>query len=220
MSEVLNQFGKVRCFVVLTAFLASAGSVPAEGQPAKKPALSNAEIAMLKAFNSTLSIDFKAKLFKKVIDFLEDKTQGAIAFAMDEEALNAVKFDGDDPVTLKAKNITVRSILRKITADKKLGYYMEDAIVTITTAEKAGKQTITKLYPISNLVGPGPAQIQLTNAKALILLLESTVEPQYWNLNGGLGKMDYYPQTKMLIVIASQEIHYLIGSSELLRNGP
>ncbi len=224
MSTVTIRWAAGRRVVLLAlggAFLAwvlTSKAVLAQQPAGKKPALSDVEVAMLKAFNSTLSVHFDAIRFKDTINYIEDKTKGSITFAYDEDALKEAKFDVGDPVVFRSKKITVRALLRKITSDRKLGYYIEDTIVTITTAEKAEQQTLTRLYPVANLIGAGPNQA--ANVQALIALVQDSVEPKYWKLNGGPGKMNFVPQIRSIAVVASQEVHYLIGSSGLLRNGP
>ena len=60
--------------------------------------------------------------------------------------------------------------------------------------------------------GPFIAQAQMMqNAQQLILLIQQVIEPNYWQPNGP-GSIVFYPPTKSLIIRASAEMHYQLGS--------
>jgi hypothetical protein len=45
------------------------------------------------------------------------------------------------------------------------------------------------------------------NAEVLISLIQSTINPRYWRLNGGPGSMRFYEPGLVLVITASQEMH-------------
>jgi hypothetical protein len=81
-----------------------------------------------------------------------------------------------------------------------------------------------RAYPIDDLIqpnqmammfGPFVAQAQMMqNAQQLINLIMMTVEPSYWQPNGP-GSIAFYPPAKSLIIRASAEMHYQLGSPGL-----
>ena len=47
-------------------------------------------------------------------------------------------------------------------------------------------------------------------AQQVISLLQSTIQPDYWQPNGP-GSIVYFPATKSLVIRASAEMHYQLG---------
>ena len=114
--------------------------------------LTEQEIALLKALNSTMAVDFKGRELRKVLAYIEKQTEGAVTILPDDEEITKKKIDLDNPVSIKGNKLTVRTILHKILREQKLDYYIEDAIVNITSLDKAEKQTVKRRYPIGDLI--------------------------------------------------------------------
>lgn len=51
------------------------------------------------------------------------------------------------------------------------------------------------------------------NADDLIRLIQSTIEPSFWDVNGGVGTIVFYAPLNALVVRATEDIHYKIGGS-------
>lgn len=58
----------------------------------------------------------------------------------------------------------------------------------------------------------GPAQ-ELARANELIELIQSTIEPDHWDVNGGKGSIRYFANLKVLVVRAKSDVHYQIGNN-------
>ena len=52
-----------------------------------------------------------------------------------------------------------------------------------------------------------------SNANDLIRLIQSTIEPSFWDVNGGVGTIVFYAPLNALVVRATEDIHYKIGGS-------
>lgn len=50
-------------------------------------------------------------------------------------------------------------------------------------------------------------------AAELIALIQTTIEPDHWDINGGQGSIRYFPGLHLLVVRASQDVHYQIGGA-------
>jgi hypothetical protein len=185
----------------------------------RKPKLSNAEKHLLKMLNSTLSVNFDAMPLKEVIEFLSDRAK--INIFVDETSLKDADIDYDDPVTFKAKKFTVRSILKRILAEKGLTFIIKEAAVQVMTPEKASKFMVVRAYPIGDLLPVPPAGVppmfnrmaMIQGANEIIALIVSTVEPASWAINGegGKGTIVFSPTTMSLIIRQSAEFHYQMG---------
>src|SRR5262245_19355668 len=115
-----------------------------------KPKLTEKEIVMLRALNSTLSVNWDKTSFREVIDLLHDKAD--LPILIDEQSLKDAMVDYSDPVTFKATKATVRTILRKVLADRGLGYILKDGMVQVVTQQKAREAMVVRAYPVSELV--------------------------------------------------------------------
>jgi hypothetical protein len=183
--------------------------------------LTKKETALLKILNSTISVDFDGAKFKEVISYLEDKT-GQTIF-VDEESMKEASVDYETPVTLKAKKVGVRSLLRKILNDVGLTYVIKDEIIQVVTLKKARELMVVRTYPIGDLVSNGVAGLPLIlqqqqilwNAKNLIDLIQSTIDPTSWsskNEGGGGGTITFDLPTMALVIKQSTEMHYALAS--------
>jgi hypothetical protein len=175
------------------------------------------EVALLKALNSTMSVDFKEAQFKEVIEYLSEKT--GLAIFVDEGSLKDAMVEYSDPVTFKIKKVTVRTILKKILADRGLSYILKEGTVQVVSAQKARETMVVRTYPIDDLVGGvnqmyGPfinRAIMLSNVQGLIQTIQNAIEPSLWNVNGGPGSITFYEPTRSLSIRAPAELHYMLG---------
>jgi hypothetical protein len=182
--------------------------------------LTKKEVALLKTLNSTMSVDYDNEKFKAVINHLQDKT--GLTIIVDEASLNDAGTDYDAPVTFKIQKVTVRTVLKKILGDKGLTYIIKEGAIQVMTPKKAAEHTVVRAYQIDDLVAPS-AQMQMMfgpfiaqakmmqNAQQLINLIQATIEPNYWQPNGP-GTIAFFAPTKSLLIRASAEMHYQLGS--------
>lgn len=52
-----------------------------------------------------------------------------------------------------------------------------------------------------------------SNADDLIRLIQSTIDPSFWDVNGGVGTIVFYRPLNALVIRATEEVHYKIGGS-------
>jgi hypothetical protein len=175
--------------------------------------LSAKEKALLKALNSVMSIDFSNAPFREVIDYLSERTGQAII--LDDGSLREAMVEKDDPVTFKAKKIQVRTILRKILADRGLTYVIREGTIQVVTPQKARDYMIVRTYPVGDLVTPiqpvGPFVNfvwQQQNAQMLIDQIKGAVDPTIWEQGATIR---YNPALRALLIRAPAEVHYSLG---------
>ena len=58
--------------------------------------------------------------------------------------------------------------------------------------------------------------------ETLVELIQATISPDHWDVNGGPGSIVYYPNLKVLVVRASGDAHGRVGGlfGGLRRAGP
>jgi hypothetical protein len=179
--------------------------------------LTDKERAILKALSSPISVEFKSKTFQSVMDFLQEAMGQPII--LDKRGMDEVGVTYETPVNLNLRNVATRTVLKRILADYGLTYVIKEEAIQITSIERAKDMLITRSYPIADLAGignvsfaPGVNQFQAAqNIKAIIDLIQSSIEPSSWQVNNGPGTIVFEPTTMSLIVKASAEVHYALG---------
>jgi hypothetical protein len=170
------------------------------------------EKKLLKTLNSVMSVDFTTEKFREVIDYLQEKTGQPII--IDENSLKEANVEPDDPVTFKAKKITVRTILKKILGDKGLTYIIQEGTIQVVTPQRARESMVVRTYPIGDLLGvnrPFGFWGQLVAAQMaqnLIETIQTTVDPEIWTRG---ATITYNPAAMAIVVRAPAELHYSLG---------
>ena len=65
----------------------------------------------------------------------------------------------------------------------------------------------------SQTYGANGGGIIRANADDLIRLIQSTISPSFWDVNGGVGTIQFYAPLNALVIRATEDIHYRIGGS-------
>src|SRR5262249_17371567 len=153
------------------------------------------------------------------IDYLMEKTGQTIV--LDPDSLKEAMVEYDDPVTFKGKKLTVRTILKKVLADRGLTYIIQEGTIQVVTPQRARETLVTRAYPVGDLASsldmrfpPLVRRLQmLQNVAQLIDLIQNTVEPSSWQANGGLGTISFYEPTMSLVIRQTAEMHYQLGGA-------
>ncbi len=185
------------------------------------PPLSAKEVALLKALNSSLTVNYKDEKLSAVLNHMMERT--GLTIIVDPASLQDANVDYEvDTVSLQFPKMQVRTALKKILGDKGLTYIIKEGNIMVMTPKKASEFTVLRTYQVDDLVqvdpqvqrmfGPFVARAQrLQNAQMLINMLQTTVDPAYWAPNGP-GTMAYFEPSNTLIIRASAEMHYQLGS--------
>jgi hypothetical protein len=183
------------------------------------------EQAIIKALNTTISVNFKDSRFEDVIEYLRTYTGQPIL--LDEADLKDAQLTYDTPITLQTKGVTVRTLLRKILGEFGLSYVVKEETIQVMSALKAKETMVTRSYYLGDLValagplsglqwGPFLNQAQTwQNIVQLIDLIQNTVDPQSWQSKGGSGTITFHAPSMSLVVKQSAEVHYMLGSGLL-----
>jgi hypothetical protein len=188
------------------------------------PQLTSKEVALLKALNSTLSVDFKDNAFKDVLNYLMERT-GQTIF-VDEPSLKDAMVEYEDKVSFTINKVAFRSVLKKILSDKGLSYVIKEGAIQVMTPQRAREMMVVRSYPINDLIAPsqlaryyGPfvANVQLqANAEAMIKMIQNSVDPTLWNVNGGGGSIVFHAPSQSLVIRAPAEFHYQFSSGDAM----
>jgi hypothetical protein len=183
------------------------------------PVLSEKEIALVKALNSVMSVDFNETPLKGVIEVLQERTGTSIF--VDPGSLKEANTEYTDPVTFKVKKVQFSTILRAVLREHGLTYVIKEGTLQVVTPAKAREMMTVRSYPIGDLVeagsfaqqfGPFAVHAQMmNNVQGLINMIQNSVDPSIWQANGGGGSITFYEPGRALIIRAPTEFHYQFG---------
>jgi hypothetical protein len=134
---------------------------------------------------------FEGVGFNDTIDFLRDVT-GANIF-VNWKAMEAAHIDQNAPVTAKLRNIKFSKALRVVLdsaagGKDKLGYDIDEGVITISTAEDLRKNTMTRVYDVRGLIRPANGDAAARDEKRIKVLTDlivTSVAPKTWRDKGG-----------------------------------
>jgi hypothetical protein len=112
--------------------------------------LTTKERALLRALNSPISVSFKNTRIEAAIEYLQTATGQTIL--LDQSSLKEVDATYDSPVSMNAKGVALRTVLRKILADVGLTYIVQNETIQVTTVQRAKATLVTKRYYIGDLL--------------------------------------------------------------------
>lgn len=183
------------------------------------------ELAILRALNSPVTVKFKDSHFDDVIDYLRTMTN--VPIIVDPDSKKKAEIDDETPVSIDAKGLSLRTVLRFILTSHGLSYVVKDEVIEIVTQEKAKTMLTTRAYPVGDLVhtpgfggmffGPQVENFQMMqNVATIIDMIQSSVDPDSWKANGGLGTITFNAATMSIVIRNSAEVQAQIGTGGLL----
>jgi hypothetical protein len=188
------------------------------------------ERAILTALKAPITVNFKNWKFDDVITYLETSLGQTIL--VDREALKDAEVAYDTPINLNVKNVSARTVLRIVLAQVGLTYIVKDELIQVISKERAKDMMVVRTYYIGDIIlNMDPAQAMLPllqqqqiqgiealkNVKQIIDMIQSSVDPQSWQLNGGNGTISFDARSMSLVIRQSAEVHAMLGSGGLLR---
>ena len=167
-------------------------------------AMTAKEVKLLRALNSTISLQLNNQRLQDVIEYIQDRTDQSIV--LDKTAMDDAGVTYDTPVTVNLKGVTLRTALQKVFRDLGLTYVIKDEVIQVVTPAQASQIMRTQVYYVGDLVS------NAFQAAALIDLIQSTVAPQSWVVNGGTGTIAYDPVRNALIIKQTAEFHPVLSN--------
>lgn len=175
------------------------------------------EKAILKALNSMVQPEFKNARFDDVIDQLQ-KAVGA-PIIVDRKAMEDIGLSSESLVNLSLpREVSLRTVLRKVLLDQGLGYVIRDEMIHVTTLTKTREMMTTRPYYIGDLTTPNAlttppwlaGQQEEAVVRMIIDSIKRSVDPMSWEGEGGRATIHYDPVTRALIIRQSAEVHMML----------
>jgi hypothetical protein len=185
------------------------------------PKLTEQEKQTLKALATPIRAELKDTPLSGVLDYLQETT--GVTIVSDKKTLDAAGATYETPITVKFKNSSLRTILKKVLADVGLTYIVKDGAIRVVTPEEAKNSMTVRSYYVGDLAGvvdvtvsPLLRDIQMRAAIGQIIdSIAGSIEPNSWESKGtqGGGTITYDPITMSLIVKQTAEVHYMLGGA-------
>ena len=123
-------------------------------------AIGNTAAAQQDPTDPVRQIRDKLTALKITVDFNNAKLDDVIAYFQEFSGLNfhldadvrTKEVEGAGGVTLKVKEISMKSALKLVLNPRDLGCVYRDGVILITTKAKLGTQTVTRVYDVRDLV--------------------------------------------------------------------
>jgi hypothetical protein len=174
------------------------------------------EKKIIKALSTPLNIQLEDSTLKDVVEYLQDKT--GVVINVPNSVLEDKGITYKTPVSVNLKNVTMRTILKKVLADVGLTYVVDKGTILVTTEERAKEMLTVRTYYVGDLIaftggrlGFGNKAAAITAMNDIIGVIIGTVEPNSWWVNGGNGTIAYDPVRMTLVVKQTAEIHFMLG---------
>lgn len=159
--------------------------------PKPKPAEAAWEANIEAALEKSVTLEFVETPLKDVLAFLSQLAGQQIT--LDAKSLDNVGVGADAPVTLKLKDLPLRSALRVLLRQLGLSAVPRDGALIITSQEEAETDQRTDVLDVVDLIRPTEAAApEDYDYDSLIDTLTTTVAPTSWSAVGGPGSIERF----------------------------
>src|SRR4051794_12521332 len=157
------------------------------------------EQALAKPLTAT-GLDFADTPLKVVVEQLEKDT--GIPFAIDSAALEEAGVGTDAPVTIRIRNISMRSALALLLKPLALTFVIENEFLLVTTKEAAEATLKTCVYDVRPITSEHDAK----PTEALIKTIQLCIAKETWTANRSHAEISAV-RPGVLVITQTQVIH-------------
>jgi hypothetical protein len=189
----------------------------AKREPANLPAPTSKEKSILSALDKSISVNF--------YDAIEElSTTLGQPILLDKAALGDALVTSETQVNFGVKDVKARTVLRKVLADVGLAYIIKDEAIQVVTEKQAKETLVTRSYYLGSLLAggnfsnagirffPGVTQFEMMqNMLSIVHMIQSSVDPQSWQINGGQGTITFHAPSMTLVIRNTAEVHGMMG---------
>lgn len=193
------------------------GDKPAAPKPAQqaperaaphKPVEPTADEKAREKLHRPVNVSFAETPLADAIEKIAEAT-GCQMF-LDRRGLAEAGIEADAPVNIRLQDVPAEMVLGLMLGQLGLDYYIKHGVIVVTTAEKAVADLEVRVYPVQDLIEPVGLTRRSpdTEASRLTDVIQSSVEPESWQDNGGRGTVRHYRGT--LVVLQTTKVHQAV----------
>lgn len=146
----------------------------------------------------SVRIEFIETPVTDVMLFLSDAAD--FQFYIDEKALGDAAIPSESPITVNLTTASVETALDLALQQVDLTYYLRSGLVIVTANDALESVRETRVYPAADLLN------EVRNPReSLVELITATIEPEQWDMNGGLGAIRSFRGT--LVITQNPNVH-------------
>ncbi|HEV3440698.1 MAG TPA: hypothetical protein VG122_25305 [Gemmata sp.] len=185
--------------------------------------LSEKEKKIIEALNKPVTVDWNGRMLEEALQELSNVIDQNLF--IDKKSLSDIGIDLTKTVSLQAKGLATRTVLRQLLAAQGLTFVVKDESIQVVTIEKARDMLVTRVYYLGDLaqgIGPfggvaaGPLlnfQQTMSTVDLIMKAIQTSVDPMCWKSNGGPCTITFHYPSMSIIVRASAEVHSSLGST-------
>jgi hypothetical protein len=190
---------------------------------ARRIKLTPKEQKLIEALDKPLSVVFNERPLDEALQDLSTRMDQSIL--IDTKSLNDLGIDLRRTVKMDASGVSARTVLRQVLGTAGLTFVVKDESIQVVTAERARDMLVTRVYYLGDvvqMVGPfggaprwGPFldyQQTMANVKVIMDSIQSSIDPLSWQGKNGPGSITFHYPSMSIIVRASAEVHYALGT--------
>jgi hypothetical protein len=162
-----------------------------------------AEVRLLEQLDRIVSFDVEEMPLDDFVHKL--RTEQKLSVQLDQKALDEASIAPDQPISVKAHQVTLRRALRLVLQPLEATYLVRNERIEITTAEKAKVMGQIRLFPVGDLLTKGAHEPSI-DPDTLTTLIYETVSPDSWEEAGGPGRITCDQVTRSLTVHNTSEV--------------
>ncbi len=191
----------VACIWALSAFVwFGVFTAAAHGQPADQSTQQDIENAL----SQKDTFDYADVSLSSFVSTLREKY--GVNVVIDYRALSEKEIGTDSPLSIKLKDVTLRSALELAIRPLGLSWTIYCEAIVISTPAAIQSMQFTKLYDITELATVSDGQGKTwEEPDALADLITSTVAPESWDGAGGRGTIQLVSTGMARLLVVSQD---------------
>jgi hypothetical protein len=185
------------------------------------PRLTAEEKKLIESLDNVLDTPLKDAPFEEAVQLVSTKIDQKIY--LDKKSLEDTGLDLRKPVDVPG-GVSARSALRVMLQAQNLTFLVRENIIQVVSLDRAKDMLVSRAYDVRDVVGVGgpfnnpiafgpilDAQQTLENARALIDVIQQSIDPRVWKdgrgVGGGPATITFHYPTMSIIVRAPSEVH-------------
>jgi hypothetical protein len=181
------------------------------------------EKKIIEALDKPMTVSWNGKMLEEALQELSNAIDQNLF--IDKKSLSDLGVDLQKGVTLQARGVSARTVLRQLLAAQGLTFVVKEESIQVVTVEKAQKMLVTRVYYLGDVVsGVGPFggapnwgtfldfQQTMANVELIVKAITDSIDPLSWKEHGGPGTVTFHYPSMSIIVRASAEVHATLGT--------
>lgn len=197
MQPAMGSAARWGLILLAAGLLAPVSGMTQQQSATELPSDRQLNAATLKLLQEPVQLEFIDTPLEDAVNFLTDVSK--IQFYVDRKALEIAGIPLSIPLTISVENVSREMALDLTLGQADLTYYVRGGVIIITTPSAVEQIAETIVYPAADLLKPGQTRDDLVD------LINTTVEPESWDINGGHGVIRSFRGT--LVVTQNPKVH-------------